>query len=382
MQTALTAQIRSQAQAIGFDLVGFAPADPLEGAEFYARWVALGYAGDMSYLERNIDVRGAPARYVPGARSVICVGLHYLDDGKGAVAPAAEGNAEPLTGRIAAYARGDDYHDVVKEKLSALWQFIREATPGPVEGRYCVDTAPVLERELAARAGLGWWGKNTCLISRKEGSYFFLGQIVTDLELDYDQPAVDHCGSCTSCLDACPTDAFPEPYVLDARRCISYLTIELKGSIPVELREGMGDWIFGCDICQDVCPWNRDATTANEPAFAARPGLDEVSLPELLMMDRDSFNRQFRGHAAKRTKRRGLLRNVAVALGNSDDRAAVPPLIAALADEEPLVRGHACWALGKLGGAEARRALEEALESERDESVVEEISAALRALEP
>ena len=381
-KTALTAKIRSEAMSIGFDLVGFTPADPLEGAEFYARWVALGFAGEMSYLERNLDKRSAPERYLPGAKSVICVGLHYfhederLDEGEREPA-----SAVPPKGRIAAYAGGDDYHDLVKAKLASLWQVIRETSPVAVEGRYCVDTAPVLERELAARAGHGWWGKNTCLISSKEGSYFFLGQIITDLELDYDEPAVDHCGSCTRCLDACPTDAFPEPYVLDARRCISYLTIELKGSIPVELRQGMGNWIFGCDICQDVCPWNREAATSREPAFEMRPGLRQASLPDLLTLDRDGFNRLFRGHAAKRTKRRGILRNVAVALGNSGDDAALPALIAALRDEEPLVRGHAGWALGNLGGSEARGALEKALVNERDESVIEEIEAALRTVQ-
>ena len=380
-KTALTARIRSEAAAIGFDLVGFTPADPLEGAEFYARWVALGFAGEMSYLERNMDKRSAPRRYVPGARSVICVGLHYLHKDERLQEDEGESTTTvPLTGRVAAYAGGDDYHDLVKGKLAALWQIIRECCPVPVEGRYCVDTAPVLERELAARAGLGWWGKNTCLINGKEGSYFFLGQIIIDLELDYDEPAVDHCGSCTRCLDACPTDAFPEPYVLDARRCISYLTIELKGSIPVELREGMGNWIFGCDVCQDVCPWNRETSTSREPAFETRPGLRQASLPDLLTMDRDAFNRLFRGHAAKRTKRRGLLRNVAVALGNSGAAAALPPLIAALTDEEPLVRGHAGWALGNLGGSEARGALEKALADERDETVIEELEAALRIL--
>ena len=342
-KTGLTALIRDQARALGFDLVGLAPADPLEGAEFFARWLALGYAGDMAYLKRRVDIRCDPALYVPDARSVICVGLHYRHSDPDA------GSPEPASpsGRIATYALGDDYHDVFKAKLASLWRVIGKRVP-EAKGRYCVDTAPVLERELAARAGLGWWGKNTCLINQAEGSYFLLGQIVTTVELEYDKPAVDHCGTCTRCLDACPTGAFPEPYVLDSRRCISYLTIELKGSIPTELRPAMGNWIFGCDVCQDVCPWNSQAATSGEEAFRPRPGLEHVSLTDLLAMDQEEFNRRFRHNPAKRTKRRGLLRNLAVAMGNSGDRSAVPSLRSALDDAEPLVRAE------RLGEAQRR----------------------------
>ena len=375
-RNALTAEIRSAAKAIGFDLVGIAPADPLEGAEYYARWLALGYAGEMDYLERNRDRRTDPSQIVPGARSVICVGLHYIGANGHKNAPAED----PPTGRIAAYARGDDYHDVMKEKLAALWKGICEIAGPAVRGRYSVDTAPVLERELAARAGLGWWGKNTCLIDRRDGSYFFLGQIITDLELEYDEPAVDHCGSCTRCLEACPTDAFPEPYVLDSRRCISYLTIELKGAIPVDLRHDMGSWIFGCDICQDVCPWNKQPTPTREPALEPRDGLDNPSLTRILGMDRDAFNAQFRHNPVKRAKRRGLLRNTAVALGNSGSPAAIPALIDALNDDEPLIRGHTAWALGKLGGTEAETALKNALDSEADAEVIAEIERAIEML--
>ena len=367
----LTAAIRRRAAELGFDLVGITPAAPLAGADFYRDWVDRGFAGEMGYLERNLDKRADPASLVPGARSVICLGMHYYQE----TPP-----PRPLSGRIASYARGEDYHELIKKRLFVLWDLIGELAPDPVRGRVYVDTAPLLERELAQRAGLGWWGKNTCLINKGEGSYFLLAEIVLDLHLEYDQPATDHCGTCTRCLDACPTDAFPQPYVLDARRCISYLTIELKGSIPPDLRPGLGDWIFGCDICQDVCPWNRGPTPAAEPAFAARADLARPDLVELLGLDREAFNERFRRNPAKRSKRRGLLRNAAVALGNSGDRAAVPALVRALGDEEALVRGHAAWALGQLGGAQAQAALEEALESEEEGEVREEIEEALKTL--
>ena len=252
-----------------------------------------------------------------------------------------------------------------------------------IEGRYYVDTAPVLERELAARAGLGWWGKNTMLINRRVGSYFLLAEVITTVELEYDSPATDHCGSCTRCLDACPTQAFPEPYVLDARRCISYLNIELKTAIPQDLRDGMGDWLLGCDICQDVCPWNRRAPVTQEQAFHARPGLDPVDLLELITLDRDAFNERFRRNPAKRPKRRGMLRNAAVALGNAGQADVTVPVLAQvlLKEEEPLVRSHVAWALGKLGGRQAREALESAKDVEQDEEVQQEISDALGKLE-
>ena len=376
----LNALIRRRAGELGFSLVGFTPADPVEGARLHARWVALGYAGEMGYLGRNHDKRADPRLLVPGARSVVCLGMEYFQP----TPPAG-----PLSGRIAAYARGDDYHDILKKRLFELWDDIAAAVGRPngrapngraLNGRVYVDTAPVAERELAQRAGLGWRGKNTLLINKRRGSFFFLAEIVLDVELDYDEPAVDHCGTCSRCLDACPTQAFPQPYVLDARRCISYLNIELKGPIPVESRSLMGDWILGCDVCQDVCPWNRRAAQAPEPAFAPRPGLERPALAELMAMDREAFNRAFRRNPAKRPKRRGILRNAAVALGNSGDPAAVPVLVRALADEEPLVRGHAAWGLGQLGGDAAGRALGEALAGEADAYVRGEIEAALAAL--
>ncbi|MEW6749908.1 MAG: tRNA epoxyqueuosine(34) reductase QueG [Candidatus Latescibacterota bacterium] len=369
----LTQQIRRRAGELGFDPVGFAPADPLEGAAFHARWVALGYGGEMAYLARNQDRRGDPRLLLPGARSAICLGLHYYQE-----TPAEEA---PGQGRLSCYARGDDYHDLIRGRLRLLEAFIRQAAGRPVRARSDVDTGPVLERELARRAGLGWWGKNTCLINRGSGSFFFLAEILLDLELDWDEPATDHCGTCTRCLAACPTQAFPEPYVLDARRCISYLTIELKGAIPAQLRPRMGRWVFGCDVCQDVCPWNRKVRPSADTGLQGRPGLARPDLEELLRLDAEGFTARFRRSPVKRAKRRGLLRNVAVALGNTGDRRAVPALAEALQDVETLVRGHAAWALGRLGGRAALEALQAALASEPDPQVVEEIRLALGGAE-
>jgi epoxyqueuosine reductase len=377
----LTAFVRAEAQRLGFDLVGVTPAEPLAAAEFHARWVARGFAGDMAWLGRHLEKRADPRQVVPGARSVLCLGMVY--DPPAAASGPVSGPVDGPTGRIARYARGDDYHDVLKTRLAELWEALRTRAGAHNEaGRYYVDTGPVLERELAARAGLGWWGKNTVLINRHLGSHLFLAEIITTVELVHDEPATDHCGTCTRCLDACPTDAFPEPYVLDARRCISYLTIEVKGAIPGDLRDGMGDWLLGCDVCQDVCPWNRRGELTKEPAFHARDGLDPVDLLELLAMDREAFNERFRRNPAKRPKRRGLLRNAAVALGNSGDRErGVPALARVLHDEEEsLVRSHAAWALGKLGGGAAQRALERARPREADPEVRAEIDAALARL--
>ncbi len=369
----LTRFVRDEATRLGFDLVGVTSANPLAAAQYNARWIAQGYAGDMAWLERNLDKRADPRELVPGARSVICLGMYYDP-------PATAGERGGLTGQISRYARGDDYHEIIKSRLAELWQTFRANAGEGVAGRYFVDTAPVLERELAARAGLGWWGKNTVLINRRGGSYFFLAELITTAELELDEPATDHCGSCTRCLDACPTKAFPEAYVLDARRCISYLNIELKGSIPEPLRHGMGDWLLGCDICQDVCPWNRRSAGTGEAAFHPRPGLDPVDLLELIRMDGVAFNERFRRNPAKRPKRRGMLRNAAVALGNSDrGEQAVPVLVQVLREEEePLVRAHVAWALGKLGGKQAKLGLEAARETEQDEEVQAEIESALR----
>jgi len=280
-------------------------------------------------------------------------------------------------GKIARYARGDDYHDVMNEKLPALLRFVQDRAGRPVEGQVYVDTGPVLEREFAVRAGLGWFGKHTNLIHKRVGSWLLIGEVLLDIELEQDGPASDHCGTCTLCLEACPTDAIVEPYVVDSRRCISYHSIELKGAIPMEYRAAMGDRVFGCDDCQDVCPWNRRAPETGHPAFVARPWNEMPDLIEMLGLTPETFRTRFKGSPIKRTKRRGLLRNAAVALGNTKDPGAVPALADSLGDDEPLVRGHAAWALGNVGGTRAFAVLEKARKTEEDPWVVEEIDQAL-----
>jgi epoxyqueuosine reductase len=352
---ALSALIRRRALEMGFDGVGIAPVHPSAHGDAYARWVALGMHGEMGYLAREDAVakRQDPAVLVPGARSAVVVALDYApaeDD-----ASAAD---DPSRAVVARYARGDDYHELMKERLIALQEWIG-AELLPAGGRAYVDTGAVLERELASRAGLGWHGRNTMLIHPRRGSYFFIGEVLLDVELEYDAPfARDHCGSCRRCLDACPTGALlgRDPTgapVMDARRCISYLTIELKGPIPRELRPLIGNRVYGCDICQECCPFNgpKFVQITREPAFLPRAGLDGVALIEWMTMSQEEFSHRFKDSPIKRTKRRGLLRNVAVALGNWGAAEAVPALVIALNDEEPLVRGHAAWALGAVASA-------------------------------
>jgi epoxyqueuosine reductase len=368
----LKAHLLAEARRIGFELAGIAPALPAATSDAYAQWATAGHAGEMAYLTRDPERRSDPARVWPEARSVLVVGLNYRT-----WEPEPEERYDPGRGQLARYALGDDYHEVLVDKLKALLAWLDAETGGGVRGRYYVDTGPLLERDLAARAGLGWWGKNTCLIDRRQGSYFFLGALLLSVELPPDAPASDHCGTCNRCQTACPTGAFLEPYVLDARRCISYLTIELRGPIPRELRPLIGNWVFGCDICQEVCPWNRKAAFGSEPRFSPRDRLKAPELIPLLELTQEEFSALFRHSAVKRTKRRGLLRNVCVALGNSGDPAAVPALIRALSHEEPLVRGHAAWALGRLGGPEAIAGLNIALATEPEEWVREEIRLAI-----
>lgn len=364
----LKTRLLAEARRLGFELAGIAPAEPAATAAAYDAWAAAGHAGDMAYLTRDPERRSDPVRVWPEARSVLVVGLNYRT-----WEPEPEERYDPGRGQLARYALGDDYHEVLVDKLKALLTWLETETAGEVRGRYYVDTGPLLERDLAARAGLGWWGKNTCLIDRRQGSYFFLGALLLSVELPPDASASAHCGTCNCCQTACPTGAFLEPYVLDARRCISYLTIELRGPIPRELRPLIGNWVFGCDICQEVCPWNRKAAFGSEPRFSPRDRLQAPELIPLLELSQEEFSALFRHSAVKRTKRRGLLRNVCVALGNSGDPAAVPPLVRALTHEEPLVRGHAAWALGRLGGGEAIAGLAGALEQETDEWVRDEI---------
>jgi epoxyqueuosine reductase len=368
----LAGLVKSWSHELGFELAGIAAAREAETRAFYEEWVAAGRAGEMGYMERDPARRAQPQTVWPAAASIVVVGMNYR--------PVAEPEpVDGLRGRVARYALGDDYHDVIEEKLRRLLARIREHDPA-VEGRVYVDTGPLLERDLAARAGLGWFGKNTMLLNRSLGSYFFLGALLLNVSLPPDAPTTAHCGRCDRCLSACPTGAFVAPYVLDARRCISYLTIELKGPIPRELRPLVGDWIFGCDLCQEVCPWNRKSPPGREPRFAPRPGRSTPELLSLLRLTPEEFAARFRGTPIKRAKRRGLLRNVCIALGNDRDPASLPALTEALRDPEPLVRGHAAWALGRIGGPGADTALRAALSGETDPWVCEELQLALNDL--
>jgi epoxyqueuosine reductase len=335
----LEENLKLRARGLGFELAGIAPATDADGFAHLQDWLAQGFAGDMDYLQRHGAARQHPAAVLPDVRSVVMVAMCYP--------PTAHAVSE-LHGKVARYAVGADYHDVLRQKLNELLAFVQLIRPG-TQGRGVVDTAPLLERDFARRAGLGWFGKNTMLINKRLGSYTLLGALLLDCELRTDEPfAASHCGSCTRCLDACPTEAFVGPYQLDARRCISYLTIELRGSIPEELRTGIGDWLFGCDVCQEVCPWNRKAPPGTEPAL--QPGLvgRSIDLIELLEMSAEDFRQRFRGTALWRTRRRGLLRNAAIVLGNLGDARALPALRKALNDPEPLVREAAQWAIERL----------------------------------
>ena len=335
----LETRLKQQAFSLGFALAGIAPAAPADDFARLQDWLARGFAGDMDYLHRHADARRHPAAVLPEVRSVLMVAMNY---GAGAT----QRETPSGDGKVARYARGPDYHDVLRDRLNWLLAWLQAECPG-CRGRGVVDTAPLLERDFARRAGLGWIGKNTMLLNKRQGSYFFLGALLVDVDLHSDPPhEAHHCGTCTACLDACPTGAFVGPGLLDARRCISYLTIELKGSVPEELRPGLGDWLFGCDICQEVCPWNRHAPA--EGAEWPREDLVELDLVELLGLSPEEFRRRFKGTALMRTKRRGLLRNAALVLGNQGDPAALLALRRALDDPEQLVREAARWAIDHI----------------------------------
>lgn len=367
----LSEQIKQEAQRLGFALVGISPMKPPPNEESFAQWLRKGLGGELGYLKRTEQLRRDPRKLVPWAVSVISVGMNYYTQ---SLRPTKQDGTK---GWISRYAWGDDYHDLMKERLELLLEKTREICPGPVEGKAFVDSGPVLERDIAGVAGIGWIGKNTHLISPQRGSWFFLGELFLSVELAYDRAIKDRCGKCDLCLKACPTGAFVGPYVLDARRCISYLTIELKGAIPRHLRPLVGNHIFGCDICQEVCPYNVKAMPTAEEAFAAREGLYAPELIPLLSLSETDFRVRFRGGPVLRAKRRGFLRNVAVALGNLKNCEAVPALVQALQDEEPLVRSHVAWALGQIGTPESIEALRKRLEIEPDTEVREEIEEAL-----
>jgi epoxyqueuosine reductase len=382
---ALAQLTANTAHALGFDLIGVAPAGPSPDAARYQQWLAAGYGGEMAYLARRALERADPRTLLPEARSVIVLGASYFTH----QLPAAVRD-DPSRGLIAAYAWGDDYHDALKPLLFELDAAIRAASGRTALARAYVDSGPVLERSWAQEAGLGFIGKNTCLLAPHLGSWTFLAVLLVPEEVSRftfqanggrqaANSALQTCGACTRCLDVCPTGAFPAPYVLDARRCISYLTIELKGAIPHALRPAMGNWVFGCDLCQEVCPYNRRfARPARLAALQARPEMVAPSLLDLLTLDEVGFRQRFRNSPVLRARRRGLLRNVCVALGNWGDPAAVPGLAEGLHDQEPLVRGHAAWALGRIDVPEAQQALRAVIETEVDAYVRDEIRQALR----
>ena len=429
----LVEDILVHAQALGFDRGGIIPIGRPAHAAAFADWLAAGYAGEMAYLANRAAERLDPASWLTGMTSLIVVAANYFSG------PPPSTWYDPAHGRFARYAWAADYHDLLKARLFALDAFIRARTGRTGLGKACVDTAPLLERDFAAQAGLGFIGRNTCLIAPGMGSWTFLAALAVPEDLARDHavelgtaplapqpwgegngpPAPQPwgeggapqnwgvggasqasrsrgeggapqnwgvggasrqgggCGRCTRCLDACPTRAFVGPHVLDARRCIAYLTIELRGPIPRDLRPLMGNWVFGCDVCQEVCPYNRRATPAPRERWPADPGRATMPLRELLMLDEEAFRRRFRGTAIWRARRRGLVRNACVAAGNAGDRTLVPALVGLLADAEPLIRGHAAWALGQIGEREGMQALIERLAVEPEAWVREEIAAAL-----
>ncbi len=415
----LTHQIQRRAHELGFALVGITPAERSQTLQRYRDWLENGYAGEMDYLERHLPLKEDPRRLLAEAKSVISLAMNYytLDTPQ----LLAE---DPGRGQISRYAWGDDYHEVIRERLRQLVEFIRQrfAETEP-DSRICVDTAPILEREYAQKAQLGWIGKNTNLINWRSGSWYFLAEVLVNVPLEltvesqwpvqiagdrpprygddgtvrqiagdrpprygdddrYETPALPRgsCGTCTRCIEACPTDAIVAPNVLDSRLCISYLTIELKASIPTALRPKMGNLIFGCDICQEVCPWNSKAVPTTESAFHPREGNLAPELLSLVNMTQIEFSRRFKGSPIKRAKRRGFLRNVLVAIGNWGARKALPALKIALTDDEPLVRSHAAWAVGQIGGETAAKLLQTRLAVENEPMVIAEIQEALAGL--
>lgn len=373
-QKNLSGDLKAKAGALGFNMVGVVEARPARRLAAYFNWISQEMHGAMGYMARDDRIvrRKNPQTILPGVASIVCVGLEY------ATIPLPDHIAQdPSRGRISNYAWGVDYHELMEPRLEELAGWLREHDPD-AQSRVYVDTGAILERDHAESAGLGFVGKNTMLIAPQRGSYFFLGELLTTLNLAADtrnQP-MPGCGSCRRCLDVCPTDAFPEPYVLDARRCISYLTIELKGWVPHELRPLMGNWVYGCDLCQTVCPFNRFALPAAEKRFY--PIDWEAAAPPLLTLldlDEAAFFKLYERSPIRRIKRERLVRNACVAAGNWGDADAVPPLIKLLGDDSPIVRGHAAWALQQIGGASAEGALKRSRHVETDPRVLKELAA-------
>jgi epoxyqueuosine reductase len=342
----LTQLIKSEARRLGFALAGITTPESPPHYSAYENWLTLGRHGSMDYLadERARTRRRDPRMLLPECRSILILGMVHPNP---KTARPDEGTS--LNGRVAAYAWGRDYHLVLPERLKTLSASIEQLAGKPVPHRWYTDTGPILERDLAQRAGLGWIGKNTCLINPKAGSYFLLAEILLGIDLQPDQPfTADHCGTCTRCIEACPTGCILPNRTLEARRCISYLTIENKGEIRPELRPQMGNWIFGCDVCQMVCPWNRFAADEYDQNYAPRPGTMDPDLRTDLELTPQGFNRKFKDSPVQRARRRGYLRNVAVALGNSGNPEGIQALEKALQDDEPLIQQHAGWALKQI----------------------------------
>jgi len=373
MTKELTLSLKAEAQRLGFELTGACPAVSAQGFSDLLRWLQSGYAGEMDYIERRKAAYEHPKHVMEGAVSILMLGTNYKT-----IEPQQPSAGQ---GRVSRYAWGSgDYHDLIHGRLKQLKKFAQQLSPD-LNCRGVVDTAPLLEREFAQLAGLGWAAKNTLLINRSIGSWFFLSALLLDQELEYDSPqTTNHCGTCTACLDACPTDAFVKPHVLDATKCISYLTIEHRSPIPKPLRSQMGQWVFGCDVCQDVCPWNRKAPATEEENFQPLElesgSQNPMDLIPLFDLDDDSFRARFRKTPLWRSKRRGILRNAAIALGNQPAESNLDALTKGLNDDEPLIRGASAWSLGQHRFAAAEAALRKRLEIEMDADVQLEISEA------
>ena len=353
------------AESLGFDGFGVASPQLDLAGERFGKWLDAGYDGEMSYLGRGEKKRKNPDLVLEGVKSILCFSTNYYTVEKDMSYVEHRDTAD-----ISVYALNKDYHDTITPRLRQMEQKIQQEFEG-CRTRIYVDTGPILEKPLAQQAGLGWIGKHTNLLTQGRGSWYFLSEILTDVDLPPSQPADDHCGTCRSCIDICPTDAIIAPYVLDSKRCISYLTIELKGVIPVEFRKAIGNRIYGCDDCQIVCPWNSYAVRTDEPDFQQKQ--DTLKLIDLIQISQEIFSKRFKGSPIKRIKRRGLLRNVAVALGNSGNTQAIPILLKVLDDEEPLIRAHVVWALGELAGPEVLPAIREKLNNESEKIVLAEL---------
>ena len=361
-----TLRIENLAKELGFDGFGVTRVLPSKSIRNYKEWLNLNYQGEMSYMRRNAEKRSSLDMVLSGVQSVVCLRTNYLTEDKD-----MSSVNEKKRGDVSLYALNEDYHEVLIQRHRKLEEKIKEEFGG-CQTKIYIDTGPILEKPLAQSAGLGWVGKHTNLITEHIGSYYFISEILVDVSLKVSKPSLDQCGTCRSCIDICPTKAIVAPYILDSRKCISYLTIELKGVIPLEFRKAIGNHIYGCDDCQIVCPWNSFAVKTDEESFRARDG--SFQLIELMRLDDEAFRKRFKNSPVKRTKRRGLLRNVAVALGNSDDPFAVGPLIDALSDHESLIRAHVVWALGELIGEKALPVLNKNLKNEEEQIVKDEIN--------